>query len=242
MTRPRSPIAIVLCQASTGIATVRSLTAAGITVHAFILSASDPIKTSRRCVKIDCTGITDDEALIEFLIRHSASQESPPVVFPCSDAHALLLARNAAALAANCRISTTSFADLQSIISKNELYCAAESAGIEIVPHLVEPGLEQLTSWSADNEAPYLLKPFYEAIPTKSIPGKNLTLGSREDLLSHVAHHGARSIVVQRVLAGGDGHIFDCYGYRDRHGRIVALASHRRWRQHPPNFGATSMG
>jgi D-aspartate ligase len=54
--------------------------------------------------------------------------------------------------------------------------------------------------------------------------------------------NGADELIVQRLLRGGDGFIFDCYGVCDCNGEALALASHRRWRQHLPDFGATSYG
>jgi predicted ATP-grasp superfamily ATP-dependent carboligase len=44
------------------------------------------------------------------------------------------------------------------------------------------------------------------------------------------------------MLRGGDGHIFDCYGFHDRDGRTLAIASHQRWRQCPCDLGSTSLG
>ena len=54
--------------------------------------------------------------------------------------------------------------------------------------------------------------------------------------------HGAEALVVQRMIRGGDGNIFDCYGLCDRDGRVISISSHQRLRQFPPDFGTTSMG
>ena len=43
-------------------------------------------------------------------------------------------------------------------------------------------------------------------------------------------------------MLGGDGHILDCYGLCASHCRPITLASHRRIRQGPANFGTTSYG
>ena len=45
---------------------------------------------------------------------------------------------------------------------------------------------------------------------------KNLLLETREQLLSYVRSHGTESLVIQRMIRGGDGNIFDCYGLCDR--------------------------
>ena len=67
-------------------------------------------------------------------------------------------------------------------------------------------------------------------------------LATREDLLGYAARYGTRSMIVQRLIHGGDGYIFDCYGYCDAGGRVLTMASHRRLRQNPPNYGSTCYG
>ena len=222
--------------------TVRSLAAVGVTVHAFILAPGDPIRLSSACRHFDLTGIADDEALLAHLIRHCRTLGQPPVIFPCSDAHALLLARHREALQGVCVVPATPFADLLGIVSKESLYRAADGIGVSTVPWLAEPDAARLAQWSAANAGPYLLKPFYEAMPGNPLRGKNFILQTMPELLDFAARRSLRSLIVQRVLQGGDGHIFDCYGYRDRQGRVAAMASHRRCRQYPPDFGSTSMG
>ena len=87
-----------------------------------------------------------------------------------------------------------------------------------------------------------MLKPFYEGNETRRPFGKNKLLQSREALMAYVADFGTDSIIIQRMIQGGDGFIFDTYGYSDRTGQILTMASHRRLRQNPINFGSTSFG
>ena len=60
--------------------------------------------------------------------------------------------------------------------------------------------------------------------------------------MAYAADYGTDSIIIQRMIQGGDGFIFDTYGYSDRTGQILTMASHRRLRQNPSNFGSTSFG
>jgi predicted ATP-grasp superfamily ATP-dependent carboligase len=96
--------------------------------------------------------------------------------------------------------------------------------------------------WSREHHGPYLLKPSYDGIGSCKLRGKNLLLEGREQLVSYVSTHGTESLVIQRMIRGGDGNIFDCYGLCNRDGQVVSLTSHRRIRQYPPDFGATSLG
>jgi D-aspartate ligase len=235
--------AIVLCQTVTGMATVRALAECGVEVHACVFRRNDPVRYSRYAIKVPCYDLVDDEpGLIRFLIGYAGKFKSRPVVFPTGDAHALLLAKHASDLNPHCRIWQVPYGELGRIVNKDSLYDAAREAGVPTVPGISTPTFEELLNWSKRHAGPYILKPSYEGVSSCSLRAKNLIVAGREQLLSYVSAHGAQSLVIQRVLRGGDGNIFDCYGLCDRNGRVVTLTSHRRIRQQPPDFGATGLG
>jgi D-aspartate ligase len=128
------------------------------------------------------------------------------------------------------------------IVNKTTLYEAARSAGTPVIPSLSTPTIAQVVEWSLQHPGPYLLKPSYDGIGTCKLKTKNLLLETRDQLVNHVRMHGSDSLVIQRMIRGGDGNIFDCYGLCDREGRVVSITSHQRLRQFPPDFGTTSMG
>jgi D-aspartate ligase len=235
--------AIVLCNTVTGIATLRALAESGIEVHAFVFSQDDPLHASRYGIKVPCYHLLNDElGLVEFLVDYARKLGNRPVVLPTGDAHALLLAKHAARLTQHCRIWQLPHAQLARIVDKTRLYEAAEAAGVPTIPSLSTPSLTQVMQWCRQHGGPYILKPSYEGVGSCKLPGKNLVIETREQLLAYVRNHGAESLVIQRMIRGGDGNIFDCYGLCDDSGRVVTLTSHHRIRQYPPDFGATSMG
>jgi D-aspartate ligase len=240
---PQAPApAIVLCNTVTGIATVRALAECGVEVHACVFRPDDPLHDSRYATKVPCYHLNDDAALIRFLTHYARKLGNRPVILPTGDAHALLLAKYFAQLEPYCRTCQLPYEQLARLVNKTSLYRAAEAAGVPIIPSLSTPTLPELAEWSERNPGPYILKPSYEGIGSCKLNVKNLVLGGREQLLSHVRNHGAESLVVQQMIRGGDGNIFDCYGLCDRNGRVVCLTSHHRIRQYPPDFGATSLG
>ncbi len=235
--------AIVLCNTVTGIATVRALAECGVQVHACLFREDDPLGASRYAIKVPCYHLQNDEVgLVRFLTQYAAKLGNRPVLIPTGDAHALLLSKYSAELDPVCRIWQLPHSDLARVINKTMLYEAARAADAPTIPSLSAPTLAEVTEWSQQHPGPYILKPSYEGVSTCKLRAKNLVLEGREQLLSYVKTHGAESLVIQRMIRGGDGHIFDCYGLCDRNGRVVSLTSHQRIRQYPPNFGATSMG
>ena len=237
------PPAIVLCQNVTGLATVRALAQAGVEVHCFLLGENEVTRFSRYGKKVPLYGRhRDPQFLLPFLIDYCATLGRRPVVFPSSDRMALFLASHADRLRACCTFSSTAYDDLANLVSKDGLYRLAAAAGANTIPHIVTQDPGAVAAWSLAQPGPYLLKPFYDSIDVERPFEKNTVLATREDLLDYVARHGLCSVIVQRMIMGGDGNIFDCYGYCDADGRVLTMASHRRLRQNPPNFGTTCFG
>ena len=234
---------MILGNTVTGIATVRALAECGVEVHACLFRSDDPLQYSRYAVKVPCYHLGDDpQALIGFLIGYAQKIGNRPVLIPTGDVHALLLAKNAELLRPHYRLWDLPYAQLGRIVDKTTLYKAAQQAGAPVIPSLSMPTVAEVMEWSNQHSGPYLLKPSYDGINTCKLRSKNLLLETREQLVSYVRNHGSDSLVIQRMIRGGDGNIFDCYGLCDRDGRVVTLTSHQRLRQYPPDFGATCLG
>lgn len=235
--------AIVLCAAVTGLATVRALAEAGVEVHAFVFSRGDPLMASRYGVKVELIDMAADEPrLVGKIHDYAAALGCRPVLIPTGDAFALMIARYREQLAPVCRIWSTRYDDLHAIVCKDRLYRMATELGVPILPSIATSDAGEIEAWSGHHPGPYLLKPQYEAIGDSSVQQKNQVVADATALRAYVQAHGANNMVVQRMVWGGDGEIYDSYGLCDRHGRIVCMASHRRLRQYPPDFGSTCHG
>ena len=241
--------AIVLCNSLTGLATVRSLADAGIAVYAYLFDDCGALAWSRYGNKVDASHLSDAEliAIIQEHAKHLSRTANPqadsrPVVLPTSDAHALLLAEHRAQLEPHCRIASTTHAALSAIVRKDLLYQTAQRCGVAVVPSIASPLMHELEAWSLQNSGPYLLKPVYEAMRESSLKVKNCVLQTRQDLLDFVHLHGSHLLVIQQLLWGGDGEIYDAYGCCDAQGRVLTMASHRRIRQYPQHLGTTVYG
>ncbi|RTL57969.1 MAG: hypothetical protein EKK46_01325 [Rhodocyclaceae bacterium] len=237
------PPALVLSRTITGLGTIRSLGKAGIDVHAVYFDKQDPVRFSRYCkASYFDDSAQDEDALLAHVVAYARRLGNRPVVVPTCDAHALMLARHREALRDDCRIMAGDYATMTGLINKNGLYAQAALAGVKTIPAVVAPTLEEARTWSAVHPAPYLIKPFYTGAPAARLKQKNLVLQTREELLDYVAADSMEALIVQRLIRGGDGHVFDYYGYCDRDGRVVTQTSRRRWRQNIPDFGTCTIG
>lgn len=227
----------------TGLATARCLADTGIQVQVASFRRNSPMRHSTAFEYVDASNIPRTvDAIGNWLLEYSATLATPPVVFATSDIAALALAKYREQLTNVCYVWNTEFSELEAIISKRGLYERAREAGVNVPPVIVEPNETELTAWCTTNKGPYLVKPFYSAIPTATLGRKNLPIRSDAELQEFVRNHGAKSLIVQKLIVGGDGWVYDCYGLCNREFRVVTQATHKRLRQFPKNFGTTSYG
>lgn len=238
----QKPKVLVLSRAGTGLATIRGLADGGAQITAAIFKKSEPLRYSFCCDVIDLSQVSTDQELMDWLISYGQQQVEPLVLIPSSDEHALLLAKNREQLKSYYLLWQNDHHTLTQIINKNRLYLLAEKAGVPVIPAINEPSLEEVTTWAASNPAPYFIKPFYEGNRECKLTRKNLVLASVNELNDYVKNNSAQALIIQRLIQGGDGYIFDTYGLCDEKGELITIASHRRWRQYPPDRGTTSFG
>ena len=240
-----SQVVIVLGLGVTGLAVVRSLVAAGIRVYGVSFSRLEPGRVTRLCTVIDRPQLDSHGAELCDWLRDFAGQlGSRPIVFPTSDDVALALASHSVELRASCRIWQSGKHHLEMLVRKDKLYGIASRAGVSIPPTLISPRLGELREWCLLNPAPYLVKPYYASHPNAECIGKNAVFETATDMLEFLERikNQASGMIIQQVIAGGDGWIFDCYGLCDRNGDVKTMITHRRVRQYLPNFGITCFG
>jgi len=235
--------ALVLGLQLTGFATARCLADAGVRVQVASFRRKTPLRHSSAFEYVDATNVPRTvEGIGDWLIEYAETLATRPVVFATSDISALALAKYREQLTNSCYIWNTGFGELEAIINKKRLYEHAREAGVNVPPAIVEPSESELATWCARNKGPYLIKPFYSAIPTATLGRKNLAIQSDDELQEFVRENGAKSLIVQKLIVGGDGWVYDCYGLCNRDFKVVTQASHRRLRQYPRDFGTTSYG
>lgn len=238
------PAAIVLCSQLTGLATVRALARRGVDVLALVFDPRDPLLVSRyprQVVVVPCA--TSESDLTELVCRHARAMRDKPVLLVTSDVRALWLSRNADILGQACRLWSTPHDTVSAIVRKESLYALAEHAGVPVIPWTHCKDLEQVAAWAAGHAGPYLVKPSYTAERSAAaMLQKNRHCKDSANLLAFLGSGESSAFLVQQLLAGGDGEIFDTYGLCDRDGRVRSISTHRRLRQLPPNLGTTTFG
>lgn len=240
-----SPPAIVVGLGVTGLAAARALSEGGVFVHGISLSPREPGRASRRCRVIEFDHLAPGEAATcDWLLGYAEAIGDRPVLLPTNDESALWIARHRERLDGVTRVWSTAYDQVERLINKRFLYRMAAALGIRIPPTLDSSDVDRVDEWCRLNSGPYLLKPYFVDEWSTPTQWKNRMICSPEALRRFLEQIGnvSRPFLIQQVLEGGDGLVFDCYGLSDRDGRIRTMATHKRIRQYPPNFGMTSYG
>lgn len=238
-----TPHAIVLCMLLTGLATARALARQGVAVHAIVFDPRDPLRVSRYPKSVSVLDIgVDDAALLAHIRQVAAGMPHKPALLVTCDRMALFVARHRLQLSRTCRVWTTPFTALADIIEKERLYDLAQRAGVPLIPWTRCDDPDELAAWLADNPPPYIVKPSFAGKADVELSEKNRTMQTREQFLQFLNGRNGRGLLIQRLLKGGDGEIYDTYGYCDAQGLVRTICTHRRLRQQPPHFGTTTYG
>ena len=237
------PWCYVIGDNDTAISTAWCLRDAGIPVRIFCLDPRGIARCSRRARVTDLTGLGKDRTRIsEEIARIARTEPLKPVLMACGDHESIMITGHRDLLSPVCSLRALTLEQLLSVVSKDRLYAAASVVGIETPPTTISPTLAQLSVWTRDHPPPYLVKPYYLGEKSSVLQTKNRLFETAGALNAFVEETGGASLIIQQLIRGGDGWVFDCYGVCDRRGRIVTMASHRRLRQHPADRGVSTFG
>lgn len=239
------PPAIVLGLGVNGLTVARCLAWEGVAVHGASFRQDDIGRWSRTCRTLDLSRAAGDEdAIAEWTVEYARRLGDRPVVFPTSDALALMVARHRDRLAESCRVTENGFRLLESIVRKDGLAARVKAAGLNALPSIDAPTIDRLREWCHEHPGPYLAKPYYVESNDNPLAAKNRIFAAAKELLSFIRScpTEGQGLIVQRSLQGGDDWLYSVAGLCDRVGRIVVMATKRKVIQYPPDYGITSHG
>lgn len=236
--------AIVISRVLTGLATVRSLGLGGVPVYVVYFDRADPVRFSSfvtRAIYFDEERASPED-LLDLIEGIAQALSNRPVLIATSDRDILLFGAHFQRLERCTRLWGNALHTLLSVVTKEGLYRLAKSCELPLIPSCAgsDPGTYQ--NWLVDHPGPYIVKIERNTSPFGRLAKYNVVLDDAAQVLRLLDGSTKQNAVIQQFIEGGDGYIFDAYGFTSRDGRMRSFASHRRWRQLPPHFGTTTYG
>lgn len=236
--KPPLPPAILLAGQMIALAAGRSLTAAGIPVHAFG-DAHDPLRYSRD--RRSFVPVRMGDGAEDRLMSALRAGPREGVIIPCNDDALELLACNRSELVELGYQPTEADDDvLLAMLDKERTFQLATEAGIEA------PWVQTVRSAAEARAAvakvgyPCALKPRHSHLFGRRFSlGKAFVVENGEQLEATLAatQEAGVEMMITEIVPGPDSGICSYYSYIDEHGQPLFDVTKRKLRQHPPQFG-----
>lgn len=210
-----------------------------------IASDMDHFCTRTRSVRAVFQADTSSLELIDVLCSLGPRLSQRAVLYPCTDASVLMIARERARLGPWFHVVLPPTDVLVSLMDKVRFLQLAEGSGVRV------PATRTLRT-RADVEAaarelpfPCILKP---ALKTpeweRNSPAKVHRVENPEQLLRLYDQYGryAELLIAQQWIEGGDDTLYSCNCYYDSASKPVCNFIARKLRQWPPRTGTSSLG
>jgi len=234
------PAAVVIgLDSITGLQTARVLAGRSIPVVGVARNERHPACRTRACARVLGVGEREED-LVQLLLRHSADFAEAPVLFPCTDASVLAVARSHAALAPGYRSVLPAAPVVESLLDKAAFLTCAMAADVPVATTFVIRQSADATEAARVVAFPCVLKP---AVKTAAWLAHTKAKVFRADdpaqllALYERCRAWADVFVVQEWIPGPDALHVTCNAYFGAHSRMMASFVSRKLRQWPLEGG-----
>lgn len=241
---PERP-AVILGLAAAGLAPLRALGAMGVPCLGIWRDPRLEIgRHSRHLLRSLRVSASPDHAeLLGALDELTAPwRRASPVLVPASDLYAAFIDDMQEELGARYTIRCSERRLHSALVDKAATIDVCTEAGVPIPRSLALEAPGDVQAVCSDFRFPVIVKPRRShGIP---FPGKNFVADTKDDLVAFFERHAGLlgQAVAQEVVPSGDGRIVQTISYSGRDGKVLAVASMRKLRQWPPDYGVTSLG
>ena len=240
----RAAAVVVGLDCVTGLQSARILARRGVPVIG-VAADTTHFCTHTRVVRGLVDAPTSGPGLIEALRALGPALGSKAVLFPCTDASVLTIARQREQLEPWYHVVLPDTAVLGSLMDKVQFLEVAERCGVPVPATRVLR--ERADAERAADELPFpcILKPALKTpVWEEHSPAKVHRADTPGELLRLYDAYArfAPLLIAQQWIDGGDDTLFSCNCYYDRDARPVCSFVARKLRQWPPRTGTSSLG
>lgn len=237
--------AFVLGLFDTGLAAVRALGRAGISVYGFDYDRRQPGFHSRygRCEPCPDPVERPDE-LAAFLVAHARRHDQPPILYVTSDAFVSFASEYREALEPYMIHALPSHDAVMAALDKRRQYHTAQTAGIPIAPTYWPATRAEVQRLAPALSYPVVIKPAIGHLWRRRYgAGKAARVEDGDGLIDRCTDALARgeAFIIQGLIAGPNTNHVKVCAYFDASGRELACIGMRKIRQYPVDFGVGTM-
>jgi D-aspartate ligase len=236
----------VLSLFPTGLAAVRSLGRAGVSVRGFDSDRAMPGFASRYCEASLCPDPDrDPERLVEFLLASAPGGDPPPVLFPASDAFVLFVSRHRGRLGTAYAFALPDEEVVEAVVNKRLQYDLAQRAGVPYPATAYPESAEEVDAVAGTLEYPVIVKPYYGHLWRQTFGGehKGFKVTAPDELREVFGRVLPKKIpaLVQSVVPGPNTSHYKLCAYVRADGTPSVPFALRKVRQYPPEFGVGTL-
>jgi D-aspartate ligase len=227
---------------ATMMAVVRSLGRHGVRVSVFSSHPCSPARYSRYCHYFRAPdAVRDPDALQELLIEHAKVLPYQPLLFPIGDAEVMFLCDCAEELSPYFRFNIARPQLLHGLVNKQTQYRIAIESGV-LIPTTYF-GLNSTNLHEHSVQFPVVIKPIYSHIWPWRGRTKALSAGNIAQLEMRLKEMENRNIpvIVQSIIPGPPSELYTVVGYISKTHAKPVVASLRKLRHFPVDFGFGSL-
>jgi D-aspartate ligase len=185
---------------------------------------------------------TQQEALVERLMRFGLSQAAPPVIFYQSTGDLLTVSRYRERLGEAFRFVIADAQLVEDLTDKARFQRLAERLQLPVPPTRHLCPADNPTGWDVDLRFPLVLKPVtrhFERWNQVESDAKAIRVDSREELRELWRRVSAAEIEIlaQEMVVGPESRIESYHAYVDEGGRVVGEFAGKKIRTRPAEFG-----
>ncbi len=237
--------AVILGLSPGGLAAVRSLGRAGISVHSVDSAPKHPAGSSRYG-EFHCMPDPDahPDELVAALLELEEQISGQPVLMPNSDPYVIFLSRNREALADRFVFRLPEAELLEQVVDKEGMAELCQQAGLPHPTTYRAQSVAEAEKFGDKIDFPVFVKPRLGHLWREQMgkTSKGVEVASKEELLQVLERVEEKEleVVIQSIVQGPDSNLRSTLILIGDDGETRALAQHRTVRQFPPNYGVGS--
>ncbi len=240
----RSAAVVIGLDCITGLQTARILVRRGVPVVGIAADPAHPCARTRVCERI-IAGPTADSGLIATLEKLGPTLTSRAVLYPCTDAAVLVVARHRDRLEPWFHVVLPDTAILETLADKVTFAEHARRAGLPIPHTVLLNDRADAVRAASELKFPCIFKPASKSERwQKNSKTKVFRVATPERLIELYdrCSQWADAFVAQEWIEGSDSDLYSCNCYFDATGEPLVTFVARKLRQWPPRVGVSSLG